>query len=126
MDMFTVPFHQTFLEELTRVLIKLFIKIEKKWNTTKIISLKYSLEAKPDKKHNGTKQNCGLLPLTNTDTNILFLTFDFYLFFSHIIQPGCSIRSFYYSQPILPPFFFLLCFPSEMSSPTKGYVLNSA
>lgn len=30
MDMFTVPFHQTLLEELTRVLIKLFIKIEKK------------------------------------------------------------------------------------------------
>lgn len=55
MDMFTVPFHQTFLEELTRVLIKLFIKIEKKWNTTKIISLMCSLEAKPDK--NTMEQN---------------------------------------------------------------------
>lgn len=42
MDIFTAPFHQTFLEELTRVLIKLFIKIKKKEryqnNFTKVFS----------------------------------------------------------------------------------------
>lgn len=42
MDMLTVPFYQTFLEELTRGLIKLFIKIKKKAryqnNSTKVFS----------------------------------------------------------------------------------------